>query len=106
LSASAQTVDSRAGLAAADSASHDILTKDGVPLKRSLGKALMREKFRALMLILPLLAFVIISFVFPIGDMLFRSVENSIVENTLPGAKPVDASSASTMKRPWMHWWH
>lgn len=61
------------------------LTKDGQPLKRSLAKALRREKLRALMLITPLLAFVLITFIFPIGDMLYRSVENSIVEKTLPG---------------------
>ncbi len=62
-----------------------LTTKDGQPLKRSLGRALRREKIRALFLILPLLAFVLITFIFPIGDMLFRSVENSIVEKTLPG---------------------
>ena len=67
------------------SVQNDTLTKDGIPLKRSLAKALRREKLRALLLILPLLAFVVISFVMPIGDMLFRSVENNIVSDTLPG---------------------
>jgi putative spermidine/putrescine transport system permease protein len=61
------------------------LTRDGQPLKQSLARALRREKFRALMLIAPLLLFVLISFIFPIGDMLWRSVENSIVEKTIPG---------------------
>ena len=61
------------------------LTKDGIPLKRSLARALRREKLRALLLIAPLLAFVLVSFIFPIGDMLYRSVENSIVEKTIPG---------------------
>jgi len=61
------------------------LTKDGLPLKHSLARALRREKFRALMLIAPLLLFIVITFIFPIGDMLFRSVENSIVEKTIPG---------------------
>ena len=61
------------------------LTRDGKPLKRSLGKALRREKLRAFLLILPLLAFIVFSFIFPIGEMLFRSVENSIVKDTLPG---------------------
>ena len=61
------------------------LTQDGQPLKRSLARALRREKFRALLLISPLLIFIIISFVLPIGDMLFRSVENKIVEETIPG---------------------
>ena len=62
-----------------------LTTRDGQPLAKSLGRALRREKLRALVLIAPLLLFVIFSFVLPIGDMLFRSVENSIVEDTLPG---------------------
>lgn len=61
------------------------LTSDGQPLKRSLARALRREKFRALLLIAPLLIFILVSFVLPIGDMLFRSVENKIVEETIPG---------------------
>ena len=61
-----------------------VLAADGTPLKRSLGRALRVQKLRALALIAPLLAFVMISFIVPIGDMLFRSVENQIVEHTLP----------------------
>jgi len=72
------------------------LTKDGVPLKRSLARALRREKFRALLLILPLLAFVVVSFIFPIGDMLFRSVENKIVKETIPGTVKALASWDAT----------
>ncbi len=62
-----------------------LTTQDGQPLKRSLARALRREKLRALALISPLLLFVVVSFILPIGDMLFRSVENSIVGQTLPG---------------------
>jgi putative spermidine/putrescine transport system permease protein len=61
-----------------------VLAADGTPLKRSLSRALRVQKMRALALIAPLLGFVLISFIFPIGDMLFRSVENQIVEHTLP----------------------
>ncbi len=61
-----------------------LTTRDGVPLKRSLARALRREKMRALMLIAPLLLFILLAFVAPIADMLFRSVENNIVQNTLP----------------------
>ncbi len=61
-----------------------VMSADGVPLKRSLAKALRREKLRALMLIAPLLIFVLITFIAPIADMLFRSVENNIVEDTIP----------------------
>ncbi len=61
-----------------------LLAADGRPLKASLARALRREKLRALLLIAPLLLFVVLTFVAPIADMLFRSVENSIVPNTLP----------------------
>ncbi|AQQ03994.1 MULTISPECIES: ABC transporter permease [Stappiaceae] len=61
-----------------------LTTQDGKPLKAALAKALRREKLRALALIAPLLIFVLLTFVAPIVDMLFRSVENGIVEDTLP----------------------
>ena len=61
-----------------------VLAADGTPLKVSLSRALRRQKLRALMLIAPLLIFVLVTFIIPIGSMLFRSVENQIVEQTLP----------------------
>lgn len=61
-----------------------MLAADGTPLKRSLNRALRRQKLRALLLIAPLLIFVLVTFIAPIADMLFRSVENEIVQDTLP----------------------
>jgi putative spermidine/putrescine transport system permease protein len=61
-----------------------VLAADGTPLKKSLNRALRRQKLRALGLIAPLLIFVLVAFVAPIVDMLFRSVENQIVSDTLP----------------------
>ncbi|WP_281826875.1 ABC transporter permease [Jannaschia rubra] len=61
-----------------------VLAADGTPLRRSLNKALRRQKLRALALIAPLLIFVLVTFIAPIADMLFRSVENQIVSETLP----------------------
>ncbi|MEO1200984.1 MAG: ABC transporter permease, partial [Pseudomonadota bacterium] len=61
-----------------------MLAADGTPLKLSLARSLRRQKLRALMLVAPLLLFILISFVAPIGDMLFRSVENQLVPETLP----------------------
>ncbi|WP_299421469.1 ABC transporter permease [uncultured Shimia sp.] len=61
-----------------------MLAADGTPLKKSLSRALRMQKIRALALITPLLAFVLLTFIIPIGQMLFRSVENDIVANTLP----------------------
>ena len=61
-----------------------MLAADGTPLKQSLARSLRRQKLRALMLIAPLLLFVLFSFIVPIASMLFRSVENNIVSNTIP----------------------
>ncbi|MGB8623288.1 MAG: ABC transporter permease [Paracoccaceae bacterium] len=61
-----------------------VLAADGTPLKRSLQRALRAQKLRALALIAPLLIFVLVTFIAPIADMLFRSVENEIVPDTLP----------------------
>ncbi|WP_417743242.1 ABC transporter permease [Salipiger sp.] len=68
----------------AQKTSGPMLAADGTPLKKSLSRALRRQKMRALMLIAPLLLFVLITFIAPIADMLFRSVENQIVSETLP----------------------
>jgi putative spermidine/putrescine transport system permease protein len=62
-----------------------VLAADGTPLKQSLARALRRQKIQAFALIAPLLLFVILTFVIPIISMLFRSVENQIVSETLPG---------------------
>ena len=61
-----------------------MLAADGRPLKASLNRALRVQKLRALMLIAPLLIFVLLTFIAPIADMLFRSVQNGIVSETLP----------------------
>tara|TARA_R110002033_G_scaffold31644_5_gene68926 strand:- start:1240 stop:2910 length:1671 start_codon:yes stop_codon:yes gene_type:complete len=67
-----------------DAENGPVMAADGTPLKRSLARALRRQKGRALLLIAPLLIFVLVTFIVPIGSMLFRSVENDIVANTLP----------------------
>ena len=61
-----------------------ILTVDGIPLKDSLRKAERGRRAKAFLLVAPLLLFVLISFVFPIFEMLFRSVDNPVVANNLP----------------------
>ncbi|MEP5151774.1 ABC transporter permease [Planktotalea sp.] len=66
------------------SSSGKVLAADGTPLKQSLNRALRRQKLRALALIAPLLIFVLVSFVAPILDMLFRSVENQLISDNLP----------------------
>lgn len=59
-------------------------TLNGVPLKKQIARALFKQKVRALLLIAPLLIFILITFVIPIADMLMRSIDNSIVSQTLP----------------------
>lgn len=61
-----------------------IQTLNGVPLKKQIARALFKQKMRALLLIAPLLIFILITFVIPIADMLARSIDNSIVSDTLP----------------------
>jgi len=59
-------------------------TADGTPLKVSLQRALFRQKMRAVILVAPLFVFLLITFVMPILDMLYRSVDNSVVSEILP----------------------
>src|SRR6056297_2611995 len=61
-----------------------VLAADGTPLKKSLRRALRAQKLRAVGLIAPLLIFILVTFIAPIADMLFRSVENQLVSETLP----------------------
>jgi putative spermidine/putrescine transport system permease protein len=81
-----------------------MLAADGTPLKASLARALRRQKLRALMLIAPLLLFILLTFIAPIADMLFRSVENQIVQDTLPltvvALKDWDPSSGEAPGEP------
>ena len=56
-----------------------ILSSDGIPLEISLKKAERKNKLKALMLVGPLFLFLIITYVFPIGDMLFRSVDDRMI---------------------------
>ena len=61
-----------------------ILTADGTPLKVSLERSLLRRKLRAVALVLPPMLFLIILFVVPIGNLLTRSVDNTLLTEALP----------------------
>ncbi len=61
-----------------------ILTADGIPLKAKLAKTTRRLRFKALLLTLPLVLFIVITFVLPIGQMLYRSVHNPVGVNVTP----------------------
>lgn len=79
--------------------SHAMTTADGTPLKVSLARAMRRNKLKALGLVAPLFVFLLVTFLLPIGDMLFRSVENDIVgqvlSRTTPLLKDWDATSGT-----------
>jgi putative spermidine/putrescine transport system permease protein len=61
-----------------------ILTTEGIPLKVSLQKAERRNKIRAILLVAPLLVFILVTFLIPIGDMLLRSVDDSYINTVFP----------------------
>ena len=62
----------------------EILTTDGIPLKVSLKRAERINKIRALVLVLPLTLFIIITFVIPILSMLLRSVDDKQINTVFP----------------------
>ena len=61
-----------------------ILSSDGIPLEISLKKAERKNKLRAMFLVGPLLLFLLITYIIPIGDMLFRSVDDRMITKMLP----------------------
>ncbi|MBL6932088.1 MAG: ABC transporter permease [Rhodospirillales bacterium] len=61
-----------------------VLAADGTPLKERLQKTLRRRKLVAAGLVLPLGAFVFITFMFPIVLMLFRSIDNPVINENMP----------------------
>ncbi|SDW19009.1 ABC transporter permease [Roseicitreum antarcticum] len=61
-----------------------MITADGIPLKRSLERAERKRKVMALALVAPLLLFLAVTFIYPIAQMMFRSVDNPQVIEALP----------------------
>jgi putative spermidine/putrescine transport system permease protein len=68
------------------SASDTVLltTADGRPLKEALAQAQSKAKWRAFMLVLPLLAFILITFVSPIAQVLHQSAYNPKFSENMP----------------------
>ncbi len=69
---------------AAPPADGPLTTADGRPLKSALARAERMRRVKAMLLVLPLLLFIVITFLFPIALMLFRSVDNPIVADNMP----------------------
>ena len=68
--------DAAADIAPPVDAPKRLTTADGKPLKTALAAAQARARRNAFLLVAPLLAFVLVTFVVPIGQMLHRSVHN------------------------------
>ncbi|WP_295079617.1 ABC transporter permease [Tabrizicola sp.] len=68
----------------AEAATNLLTTADGRPLKAALAAAQARARRRAFLLVLPLLLFVVLTFLVPIGYMLKRSFEHDGFANSAP----------------------
>ena len=64
--------------------SKKIYTTDGVPLEQSLKKVERRNKIKAFLLVAPLLLFLLVGYIFPILNLLVRSVDNRLISELLP----------------------
>jgi putative spermidine/putrescine transport system permease protein len=80
-----------------------LTTTDGRPLKSALASAQQRSRRRAFLLVLPLLAFIIITFILPIGQLMHQAIYNpgfsdnmprltQWFADTEPGTEPDDAA--------------
>lgn len=67
-----------------DTTAAPLTTADGRPLKTALAAAQAQARRRALYLVLPLLMFILITFVAPIGQMLLRSIYNPSFSDNAP----------------------
>ena len=64
-------------------------TADGTPLKVSIARAMRHKKITAALMVAPLFLFILFTFLIPIFDMTFRSVENSLVSRILHRTTPL-----------------
>ena len=69
---------------AAPAATKPIVSTSGEPLKVSLARAERRKRITCFLLVVPLLLFVIVTFIIPIGDLALGSVRNPQVVTYLP----------------------
>ena len=67
-----------------DSGTQMLTTADGRPLKEALARAQVQAKRRAFLLVLPLLAFIVITFLWPIAQVLHQSAYNPKFADNMP----------------------
>lgn len=61
-----------------------LTTADGQPLKAALARASAKARRKAFLLVAPLLLFIVVTFIVPIGQMLTRSVSNTQFYDNMP----------------------
>jgi putative spermidine/putrescine transport system permease protein len=61
-----------------------VRTSDGIPLKLKLQRVERKRKHRAALLVVPLLLFIVVTFLMPIGLMLVRAVWDPKLHDTMP----------------------
>jgi putative spermidine/putrescine transport system permease protein len=61
-----------------------LTTDDGKPLKAALAASLAVRRRRALLLVLPLFLFIVVTFIWPIGQMLVQSFHNDSFSSAAP----------------------
>ena len=66
-----------------------LVAADGTPLKRKLAQSLMRSRARAFGLALPLLAFILVLFVYPIANFLTQAFYDERFATLMPGTTEV-----------------
>lgn len=79
-----QSDGTRNGADTSNMVNGQMVTVDGTPLKASLKKAERKRTLVAFLLVAPLLTYLLISFIMPIGQMMWRSVDNPQVVSTIP----------------------
>ena len=68
---------------------NEVMTSDGIPLKKKLAKSLFQSRLRALGLVTPLLLLIFLAFVIPILIFLSRGVYNNTFEKHMVNLAPL-----------------
>tara|TARA_B100000700_G_scaffold68857_1_gene76249 strand:- start:1428 stop:2687 length:1260 start_codon:yes stop_codon:yes gene_type:complete len=63
--------------------SETLVTADGRPLKAALAETERTRRVKAVLLVMPLFIFILATFLYPIGLMLFRSIENPLIAQNM-----------------------
>lgn len=68
-----------------------VIAADGTPLKKKLAQALFKSRVRAFGLVLPLLIFIVASFIIPIFSLMVQGVKNDTYSSNMPASTAIMA---------------